>query len=103
MRGMDRRRRPSGPVRAALTPAPNRRPILTPGADRANRAAAEVYQTHERMLTLMAEALAVWPEIGSAMLFLRKPVDPDRGGALGLRLTLDAPALAALRAAPPTS
>ncbi|MEO1689092.1 MAG: dihydroneopterin aldolase [Pseudomonadota bacterium] len=66
-------------------------------------AAAEIYQTHERMLTLMAEALAVWPQIGSAMLFLRKPADPDRGGALGLRLTLDAPALAALRAAPPTS
>lgn len=60
-------------------------------------AAAEVYVTHERMLTLMAEALAADPRIEAAELFLRKRLDPGRAGDLGVRLSLDAEALARLR------
>ena len=56
------------------------------------------YATQERILSRMAAACSAYPQIEAAELSLRKRPVANGSGDLGVRLTLDAAGLKALRA-----
>lgn len=58
------------------------------------------YATQEWLMTRIAQACAACPEVQSLDIALRKHPVRQGTGALGVRLSLDAPALQALRANP---
>lgn len=57
------------------------------------------YETQEGLITRIAAACAIYTQIISAEIMLKKMPVLDNSGTLGVRLFLDADALAALRSA----
>lgn len=60
---------------------------------------ADHFETQERLITRIAESCVAYPEIAALDIYLRKQPVLSGTGTLGVRLVLDAQAMAALRCA----